>query len=137
MPCLCGILLVATRAVTRLYNEELRSVGLETTQYSMLGMLKSIGSMSLSDLGDRLAVDKTTISRNAKVLVRNGWLRLECGEDARERIAVLTREGVEKLAEARPHWLRAQQRMREALPSGDFDSIRAELPDLAIAAMKA
>lgn len=137
IPCLCGVLMVATRTVTRLYNEELRAVGLEATQHSMLYLIKNIGPMTLGDLGDRLAVDKTTISRNAKILVRNGWLSLERGDDGRERIAALTASGVKKLAQAMPHWDRAQERMRKALPSGGFESIRGQLPDLAVAALNA
>jgi hypothetical protein len=35
-PCLCNALRQATRAVSRLYDEELRGVGLRTTQYSLL-----------------------------------------------------------------------------------------------------
>ena len=34
--CLCGALRQASRAVSRLYDEELRGVGLRTTQYSLL-----------------------------------------------------------------------------------------------------
>jgi DNA-binding MarR family transcriptional regulator len=137
VPCFCGVLLIAARTVSRLYNEELRSVGLEATQYGMLTMLKHLGRMALGDLGERLAVDKTTISRNVKVLERSGWVVVERGEDGRERIASLTDSGARKLASARPAWDRAQERMRAALSSGSFETIRRELPDVALAAMKA
>lgn len=137
IPCLCSVLMLATRTVTRLYDEELRTVGLEPTQHGMLLMVKSIGSMTLGELGERLALDKTTVSRNAKILVRNGWLSLARGEDGRERIALLTEAGAKKLAQARPYWERAQQRMRKALPAGGFESVRRQLPDLALAALKA
>jgi hypothetical protein len=35
-PCLCNSLRQASRAVSRLYDDELRGVGLRTTQYSLL-----------------------------------------------------------------------------------------------------
>src|SRR5688572_26161838 len=60
VPCFCGVLLIAARSVSRLYNDELRSVGLEATQHSMLTVLKHLGRMTMGDLGERLAVDKTT-----------------------------------------------------------------------------
>lgn len=137
IPCLCGVLMVATRTVTRLYNDELRLVGLEATQHAMLYLLNQIGSMTLGDIGDRLAVDKTTVGRNAKIMIRNGWLALERGQDGRERIASLTPAGIEKLAEARPCWNRAQDRLRTSLPPGGFESVRAQLPELAVAALNA
>lgn len=137
VPCLCGALMIATRVMTRLYNEELRHAGLETTQHSVLMLLKALGPMSLRDLGDRLAIDKTTVSRNAKVLVLNGWVRMERGEDGREKIVVMTPEGLRKLASARPYWERAQERIRAALPAGEFESMRGRLPEMAIAALAA
>jgi len=137
MPCFCGVLLIAARSVSRLYNEELRSAGLEATQHAMLMVLRHLGSMAVGHLGERLAVDKTTISRNIKILERNGWVDLERGRDGRERIATITRAGTKKLTSARPNWDRAQQRMRAALPSGSFEVIRRELPNVALAALTA
>ena len=41
-PCLCGALRQASRAVSRLYDDELRSIGLRTTQYSVLRLLQRV-----------------------------------------------------------------------------------------------
>lgn len=137
IPCFCGVLLLAARVVNRIYNEELRHVGLEATQYSMLSILKQLPGLTIGDLGERLAVDKTTISRNVKVLERNGWVATDRAEDGRQRILTLTRAGGDKLASARTHWERAQNRMAAALPAGQFDSMRRELPEVALAALGA
>lgn len=137
IPCFCGGLLVAARSVTRLYNEELRSSGIEVTQHAILMMLKGLGPTPLGALGERLAVDKTTISRNIKVLERHRWVTVECGQDARERVVSVTNAGVAALDKARPSWDRAQTRMRAALASGEFDRFREGFPDLALAAISA
>lgn len=137
VPCFCGVLLIAARSVSRLYNEELRSAGLEATQHAMLTVLRHLGQVTMGDLGERLALDKTTISRNVKVLERSGWVAVERGEDGRERIVSLTGAGTRKLASARSAWDRAQQRMQAALPAGSFETIRRVLPDVALAARKA
>src|ERR1700731_3335589 len=42
-PCLCFALRQASRAVSRFYDEELRTVGLRTTQYSLLRFLQASG----------------------------------------------------------------------------------------------
>jgi DNA-binding MarR family transcriptional regulator len=137
VPCFCGALLVAARAVTRLYNEELRPSGIEVTQHAILMMLKALGPTPLGALGERLAVDKTTISRNVKVLERHRWVTVERGGDARERVVSVTSAGAAALDKARPFWERAQKRMRAALASGEFDQFRGRFPDLALAAMSA
>jgi DNA-binding MarR family transcriptional regulator len=137
VPCFCGSLLIAARVVTRLYNEELRQAGLEATQHGLLMLLKLLGPLPVGALGERLALDKTTISRNLKLLERNGWVVLERGQDGRERVVSLTGLGSEKLISARPFWNRAQKRMRDAMPSADFDALRRLLPDLALATLPA
>ena len=137
VPCFCGALLIAARSVTRLYNEELRSEGIEVTQHAILMVLRALGPVPLGALGERLAVDKTTISRNIKVLERHRWVTLDRGQDARERVASLTDSGAAKLDKVRPRWDRAQKRMRASLAAGEFDHLRERFPDLALAAMTA
>jgi len=51
MPCLCGALRQASRAVSRLYDEELRSIGLRTTQYSLLRDLSRVGEVLAAGSG--------------------------------------------------------------------------------------
>jgi DNA-binding MarR family transcriptional regulator len=138
VPCVCNLFLVVARSVTRIYNEELRSSGLEVTQHAMLMVLDAVGPMPVGDLGQRIAVDKTTVSRNVQVLVRNGWVELERGAaDAREKIVRITKDGARTLANARPAWNRAQQRLRDALPEGEFEQLRKRLPEIAINALAA
>lgn len=137
MPCLCGLVLVSARAMSRLYNEELRSVGLEVTQLSVLKILEAIGPMPQQALSDRLALDKTTASRNVKVLARHEWVEIVTGEDGRQRIVTLTATGRAKLKQAELPWERAQRRIRQALPHGVFAEYRASLPSLASAAISA
>ena len=43
--CFCNALRQASRAVSRLYDEELRGVGLRTTQYSLLRQLSRSGEV--------------------------------------------------------------------------------------------
>src|SRR5262245_64239326 len=65
-PCLCNALRQATRAVSRLYDEELRDVGLRTTQYSLLRRLRAAGEVRQRDLGELTSLDETTLTRDRK-----------------------------------------------------------------------
>jgi len=137
VPCFCAVLTIAARSVSRLYNDELRLVGLEVTQHALLAVLRQLGRVTVGELGERLAVDKTTISRNVKVLERNGWVSVERGKDGRERVTMLTDSGAKKLNSAKPAWDRAQHRMQEAMSSKSFETIRRQMPDVALAAITA
>jgi hypothetical protein len=62
IPCLCNALRQATRAVSRLDDEELRGVGLRTTQYSLLRRLSAAGEVRRRDLGGLTSLDETTLT---------------------------------------------------------------------------
>ena len=130
MPCLCDALRQATRAVSRLYDEELRGVGLRTTQYSLLRRLRAAGEIRQRDLGGLTSLDETTLTRNLRPLIDSGWVAIGPGADRREKLIRLTDAGVAKLGEARPAWERAQQRLRSRLPEGTWSTFMDILPEL-------
>ena len=129
-PCLCNALRQATRAVSRLYDEELRGVGLRTTQFSLLRRLRSAGEVRQRDLGGLTSLDETTLTRNLRPLIDAGWVAVRPGEDRREKLVRLTDAGAAKLREARPAWERAQERMRSRLPKETWSSLLNVLPEL-------
>ena len=130
-PCLCNALRQASRAVSRLYDEELRGVGLRTTQYSLLRVLTRAGQVRQGDLSGLTSLDETTLTRNLRPLVDAGWVAVRSGDDRRERLITITKAGTAKLAEARPAWERAQARMRALLPEGAWQALQATLPEVA------
>ena len=100
--CLCGALRQASRAVSRLYDEELRGVGLRTTQYSLLRVLARAGQVRQGDLSGLTSLDETTLTRNLRPLLDARWIAVRSGDDRREKLVTITKAGTAKLAEARP-----------------------------------
>jgi DNA-binding MarR family transcriptional regulator len=117
--------------VSRLYDEELRGVGLRTTQYSLLRHLSHAGVVRQRDLGGLTSLDETTLTRNLRPLLDSGWVDIGPGADRREKLICLTAGGAAKLKEARPAWERAQERMRSRLPKGTWSTLLQVLPELA------
>ena len=117
--------------MSRLYDEELRGVGLRTTQYSLLRRLSSAGEIRQRDLGALTSLDETTLTRNLRPLIDAGWVAVRTGEDRREKLVRLTEAGAAKLRKARSAWERAQERMRSRLPDGAWSGPLATLPDVA------
>jgi DNA-binding MarR family transcriptional regulator len=129
-PCLCNALRQATRAVSRLYDDELRGVGLRTTQLSLLQRLRRAGEVRQRDLGALTSLDETTLTRNLRPLIDAGWVTIAPGEDRREKLIRLTDAGAAKLREARPAWERAQARLRSRLPEATWSTLLDLLPEL-------
>ena len=129
--CLCNALRQASRAVSRLYDEELRGVGLRTTQYSLLRVLARSGQIRQGDLSGLTSLDETTLTRNLRPLVDASWIAVRSGDDRREKLVTITKAGTAKLAETRPAWERAQTRMQALLPEGAWQHLLAILPEIA------
>src|SRR5260370_3415550 len=100
-PCLRNALRQASRAVSRLYDEELRSVGLRTTQYSLLCHLRRAGEVRQRDLGGLTSLHETTLTRKLRHLTDSGWGAIGTGEDRREKLVRLTGGEAAKLRQAR------------------------------------
>ena len=128
--CLCDALRQATRAVTRVYDQEMRSVRLRTTQYALLAWLGHAGEVRQRDLVALTHLDETTLTRNLRPLIAAGWVAISPGDDRREKLVRLTAAGAAKLRQARPAWNRAQERMRSRLPEGKWATLMALLPEL-------
>jgi DNA-binding MarR family transcriptional regulator len=116
--CACGGLRRATRALTQLYDDLMIPSGLRVTQFSLLRMLARSGTTRISDLADRLLLDRTALSRTLEPLVKRGLVSIVPGRDARTREVSLTGGGERAIRAARPHWERAQRRVASALGPG-------------------
>ena len=137
LPCACANLRRAARVVTQLYDQELRGTGLRTTQFTLLQALESAGRITQGDLGDVLAIDSTTLTRNLRLLAGRGWVRSLSGEDRRERHFQLAPAGRRELDRARPHWEHAQQRLRKALGDPQWEAMQSALLQIVGAAQRA
>jgi DNA-binding MarR family transcriptional regulator len=129
-PCFCNALRQASRAVSRLYDEQLRGVGLRTTQFSLLRVLERAGPVRQGDLGELTHLEETTITRNLRPLLAAGWVSVRSGDDRREKLVAITEAGTAKLAEARPAWERAQARMQALLPEELRQGLMTMLPEV-------
>jgi DNA-binding MarR family transcriptional regulator len=115
LPCLCGNFRRTSRALTQLYENALRPVGLRATQFTILQALTLAGEVTQSRLGEILAMDSTTLSRTLRIMVREGWIAERRGQDRRERWLRLAKSGEACFKRALPPWEKVQARLRRQL----------------------
>ena len=107
--CACANLRKAARVVTQVFDEALAPSGLRVMQFTLLVTSRLAGESTINELAERMAMDRTTLSRNLKVLVRSGLLQMWPGEDGRTRLVLITSAGEQAIEEAYPLWQQAQQ----------------------------
>ncbi|SAL57793.1 MarR family winged helix-turn-helix transcriptional regulator [Caballeronia humi] len=113
--CYCTQFRRSANALTSIYDEALRPVGLKITQLTLLRGLDRLGSATYNEIATELSLDKTTISRNIKLLIDAGWVEVSADEDARYKLAKLSPTGARVLKEAEPHWRTAQIQVEKEL----------------------
>ena len=113
--CACANLRKAARVVTQVFDGVLAPSGLKATQFTLL--------VTSRLMAGTMAMDRTTLSRNLKPLVREGLLEVRPGEDGRTRLVKVTPEGERALAGAYPLWKRAQAAVVTALGSDRFEAL--------------
>jgi DNA-binding MarR family transcriptional regulator len=92
-------------------DEALRAHGLRATQFSVLAALALKGPTSITELAAALSLERTTLTRVAAVLERNGWVSAARAGDAKRRPVRLTAGGRHKAERAFPAWKEAQDQL--------------------------
>jgi DNA-binding MarR family transcriptional regulator len=115
LPCMCGSFRRASRALTQLYENALRPLGLRSSQFTILQALSLAGEVTQSHLGEILAMDSTTLTRTLHIMNREGWIAERRGEDRRERWLRLAKAGEAQFKRALPAWEKVQSRLRRQL----------------------
>jgi DNA-binding MarR family transcriptional regulator len=115
LPCMCASFRRASRALTQLYDEALRPVGLRVTQFTILQALSLAGEVSQGGLAQILAMDSTTLTRTLRIMGREGWIAERRGEDRRERLLRLAKAGRHQFSRALPSWEKAQAQLGRQL----------------------
>ena len=112
------------RALTRIYDAAVRPHGLTATQLNLLAAIDSVQPVASGRVAEGLSMEISTLSRNARLMEREGWIKVSRAERGNGRILALTSAGDRKLKEVLPAWRRAQRRARDLLGEEGADLIK-------------
>ena len=114
-PCHCIQLRRASRKLTALYDRALERAGINVTQFAQLYEIVQLGAPSLGELARRTDLDRSTLGRNVRTLVRKGLVQFESGPDERTRLVRITQQGKRTLRLATPMWQEAQDAVTQIM----------------------
>ena len=132
--CACTCVRRASRAVTQLYDEAFRPIGYRATQISILDTLAQMGPVTVTELAEESVTDRTTLTRNLKLLSQKRVVCLEQGSDRRERKVCMTRKGREVVKAAHPRWLAVQKQLMAQVGRKRFHRLSEDLAQMVAAA---
>jgi DNA-binding MarR family transcriptional regulator len=126
--CNCYAVRAAARHVTQCYDQFLAPTRLRTTQFSILAKLKRRGPLTISELANEMAMDRTTLGRNILPLQRDRLIKIEpSASDRRMKVLRLTKAGETRLEVARREWSAAQASFEKVFGAARAAELRSLL----------
>ena len=129
LPCLCAQTRRVDRLFNRIYDNALRPLGINTMQKSLLtNIRRSPDGADFAELSERLAMDRSTLTRNLSTLEHAGLVLVAPDvHDRRKRVVSLTETGRQTETASAPLWRDAQSRVIDALGFGRAEELTALL----------
>jgi DNA-binding MarR family transcriptional regulator len=106
--CLATRVRQLSRIITRVYDDALRPHGITASQFTLLTQLAQRDGITAVEIGQSLDIEKSTLSRNLKRLLKLGHLTMDPPAGRRGRGLHLTSSGQLVMQEAFPVWKDAQ-----------------------------
>ena len=114
----------AARAITAFFDRQLRPAGIRATQFSLLVAVSLAEGRPLSEIADYMAMDRTALARDLRVLEERGLLTIAASaSDRRVRLMTLTAKGTRVMQGALPHWREAQDGVERALADSTWPAL--------------
>jgi DNA-binding MarR family transcriptional regulator len=107
------------RSVTAHFDSQLRPAGLRATQLNLLMAIEGSAATTVTGLAEILAMDRTTLTRNLKLLRERGLVE--------KKGIALTQRGRRSAAAALPLWEKAQEQFVNSLGKGRWAALLEEL----------
>lgn len=123
--CIASRSRMVSRVLTKIYDDELRPLGLTVGQFGLLVASGYAGVLRPRDFADAWCIDASTVSRNIERLRARGWLEIVPDEDAREQPVQLSSSGWAVVRKASLPWERAQSEAIRLLGRGGVSMLRA------------
>jgi DNA-binding MarR family transcriptional regulator len=106
--CVCTAARRRSRDLTRAFEKAMRESGVRGTQFTLLATLIQTGPIATTRLADFQGLERTTLTRNLRPLIRDGLVQIDEAEDRRVRKVAITPAGEEAARRAFPFWKKAQ-----------------------------
>jgi len=124
--CVIARARLISRVITRIFDEELRPFGLQSSQHTLLGSIMRIGVATRADIARANCLDRSTLTRNLQLMMDAGWIE-EIADTAqgRQRPLRLSKAGEDLLFSSMPAWRAGQERAANLLGQKGMTAIKA------------
>jgi DNA-binding MarR family transcriptional regulator len=129
--CMIARARLISRVLTSIFDEELRPLGLVSSQHTLLGSIMRLGLATRAEIGRANHIDRSTLTRNLKVMMAAGWIEEVAGRArGRQRPLRLSKAGEDLLFSSIPAWRVGQKRAAKVLGQVGQSAIKTVADDI-------
>jgi len=123
-PCYAAALRYVSRVLLGGYDDAIRESGLTIAQLDLLAtVLTHNGPLRPTDLGQLMAMSRSTVTRDLARLQRDQLVTLMPGNSGRELRVAVTEQGKQAVLRALPGWATAQKNLRGRLGANGIQAL--------------
>ena len=117
--CINLQMLKTSHVVLKLYEDAYRKYGIKATQLPVLNVIAEYGVITIKEIADVTASERSVLSRKLHVMEKNGWITSEYVYDTREKAFRLSADGKELVQEILPIRLKVQNELMGKLSADE------------------
>jgi DNA-binding MarR family transcriptional regulator len=125
-PCACTTVKKVSRVLTRVYDAEIAPEKINITQLAVLRCLARRRGEPLSRVAEEMEMDRTSLYRAIKPMIRDGWLISIDGKSNRSHVEVSSK-GRSILKQANRRWDIVQREVIGNFGQRAYDHLLSEL----------
>ena len=113
--CYCMTINRAGNAIMDFYDTSLTNVGITAKQYSLLLRLSRLEVANIVELAEYVNLERSTVTRNLKILISNGWICDIAEKNKRGHKYIVTEKGKKQIEKPKFYWDKCQKEIKELL----------------------
>ena len=122
--CIAVRVRLLSRVITKLYDHNLRTLGIKANQGIMLVAVASRGQIAQTEIGKALQMEKSTVSRNIERMLGRGWLELMPPAEGQLQTLKVSAKGLEMLEKVHRQWQISQKQALELIGGDNIAGIK-------------
>lgn len=120
--CLVLNTIVAARTLLRRHDAHVRPFGVTVQQFALLAAIRFNPGEPVAMLAQRVALDRTSLTRNLDLLETKGLVRRVSGLAGNARLCELTKDGDTLLDRLLPEWQSSKDQLMKGLAADDIET---------------
>lgn len=121
--CYCFILRNMASSIKKIYNQHFKELDITNEQFTVLRHMKYLAPISVTKLSEKIKIDRTTLSRNLKILETKKLIE-DNSFNGRSRQIILSKKGYIIIEKAEEIWEKIQKQIETILGRERLENIR-------------